>query len=106
MILSIIGIVLGAVAIGLFIWFRKDQEITNDLVDSDVSQNAHALLALQQEFTQHQVDIERRISELEKNLEIKYKNTDRIINKLKSDLPIIIRKVIGHIEFAKPLDKK
>ena len=36
MILSIIGIVLGLVAIGLIFWFRRDQEMTNDFVDSDL----------------------------------------------------------------------
>ena len=106
MILSIIGIVIGLVAIILVFHTKKDQEITNDLVDSDVSQNTHALLALQQEFTQYQVDTERKISELEKAVEIKAKNTDRQLNRLTKNLPVVIRNVVGHIEFAKPLDKK
>ena len=106
MILSIIGIVIGLVAIILVFHTKKDQEITNDLVDSDVSQNTHALLALQQEFTQYQVDTERKISELEKAVEIKAKNTDRQLNKLVKELPAVIRNVVGHIEFAKPLDNK
>ena len=104
--MSIIGIVLGVIAIGLFIWLKNDQNMTNDLVDGDIRQNENALLALQQEFTQYQVDNERKIVELEKSLEIKSKNIDRTINKIKADLPIEIRKVIGHIEFAKPLDKR
>ena len=106
MILSIIGIVIGLVAIILVFHTKKDQEITNDLVDSDVSQNTHALLALQQEFTQYQVDTERKISELEKAVEIKAKNTDRQLNRLTKNLPVVIRNVVGHIEFAKPLDNK
>jgi len=31
MTLSIIGIVLGVTAIGLFIWLKKDQKMSNDL---------------------------------------------------------------------------
>ena len=106
MILSIIGIVVGLIAIGLFFWLKKDQEMTNDLIDSDTKGNENALMALQQEFTHYQVENERKILELEKSFEIKSKNIDRTINKIKSNLPIEIRKVVGHIEFAKPLDKK
>ena len=85
---------------------NKDQKITNDLLEDDLKQSEKALLTLQQEFTKYQVDTERKISELEKSLEIKSKNVDRSIEKIKKELPIDIRKVIGHIEFAKPLDKK
>ena len=85
---------------------NKDQKITNDLLEDDIKQSEKALLTLQQEFTKYQVDTERKISELEKSLEIKSKNVDRSIEKIKKELPIDIRKVIGHIEFAKPLDKK
>ena len=35
-----------------------------------------------------------------------YKNQDKNFIKLKEGLPSIVRNVIGHIEFAKPLDKK
>ena len=85
---------------------NKDQKITNDLLEDDIKQSEKALLTLQQEFTKYQVATERKISELEKSLEIKSKNVDRSIEKIKKELPIDIRKVIGHIEFAKPLDKK
>ena len=85
---------------------NKDQKITNDLLEDDIKQSEKALLTLQQEFTKYQVDTERKISVLEKSLEIKSKNVDRSIEKIKKELPIDIRKVIGHIEFAKPLDKK
>ena len=106
MILSIIGIVLGVIAIGLFFWLKNDQEMTTDLLDSDTKGNENALMALQEEFTIYQVDSERRVSELEKTIEIKSQNTDRQINRLTKELPTVIRNVIGHIEFAKPLDKK
>ena len=55
MTLSIIGIVLGLVAIGLFIWFKRDQEMTNDLVDSDLQASLHGYNALMDDFTNYQV---------------------------------------------------
>jgi len=106
MILSITGIGLGILAIILVYRSKKDQEMTNDLVDSDTRQNGNALLALQQEFTQYQVDSERKISELEKQLEIKSNKAERRMDKMNKALPSVIRTVIGHIEFAKPLNKK
>ena len=104
MILSIIGIVLGLTAIGLFYWLKKDQEMTNNLLEGDVEAAKHAYNALMRDFTNYQVETDRKISDLEKQLEIKLKKTDRQIEKLKKDLPVEIRKVVGHIEFAKPLD--
>ena len=106
MILSIIGIVIGLVAIGLFIWLKNEQEMTADLTDSDIRSMENCYKALMEDFTNYQVDNERKIAELEKAIEIKDKNTDRQILKLTKELPSVIRNVVGHIEFAKPLDKK
>tara|TARA_Y100000034_G_scaffold125823_1_gene176115 strand:+ start:402 stop:722 length:321 start_codon:yes stop_codon:yes gene_type:complete len=106
MILSIIGIVIGLVAIGLFIWLKNEQEMTADLTDGDVRSMENCYKALMKDFTNYQFDNERKIAELEKAIEIKDKNTDRQILKLTKELPNVIRNVVGHIEFAKPLDKK
>ena len=106
MILSIIGIVLGVIAIGLFIWLKKDQDMTNDLIDSDVKTVENCYKALMEDFTNYQVETDRKIAELEKQLKIEVNGTGRTIEKLKKDLPSVIRNVVGHIEFAKPLDKK
>ena len=126
MILSIIGIVIGLVAIGLFIWLKNEQEMTTDLTDSDVRSMENCYKALMEDFTNYQVETDREITELKKQLEIevkgmgrdiekikkdlpieiKDKNTDRQILKLTKELPNVIRNVVGHIEFAKPLDKK
>ena len=104
--MSIIGIVLGVIAIGLFIWFRKDQNMTNDLTDSDVRSMENCYKALMEDFTNYQVDSERKIAELEKQLEIKTNSAERRMDKMNKSLPSVIRNVVGHIEFAKPLDKK
>ena len=77
MILSIIGIVLGLIAIGLFFWLKKGQEMTNDLTDSDVRAMENCYKALMEDFTNYQVENERKILELEKALEIKKRRDNK-----------------------------
>jgi len=98
--MSIIGIVLGVVAIGLFIWLRKEQQKYNDFTDFDIDQARKAYQALMEDYNKYQVKTDRKIAELEKKVEWLPKNTDRKIENLKKDLPKEIRGVIGHIEFA------
>ena len=103
--MAIIGIVLGVVAIGLFIWLRKQQQIRDGLHAAELDHTHHGMNAMMDDFNNYQVKTDRKISELEKQLEIKTKQLERSQIKFKKDLPTDIRKVIGHIEFARPLDK-
>ena len=105
-IIGIIGIVLGLVAIGLFIWLRKQQQIDNGLHAAELDHTHHGMNAMMDDFNNYQVKTDRKITELEKQLEIKTKQLERSQIKFKKDLPTDIRKVIGHIEFARPLDTK
>ena len=98
--MAIIGIVLGVVAIGLFIWLRKQQQMSDDLHSIEVDHIHQGMNALMSDFNHYQVKTDRKITELEKQLEIKTKQLERSQNKLKKDLPKEIRGVIGHIEFA------
>jgi len=104
--MSIIGIILGVIAIGLFIWLKKDQQITNELHEAELNHTHQGMNAMMDDFNNYQVENERKIAELEKQLEIKSKENERKIMKLTENLPVVIRKVVGHIEFARPLDKK
>ena len=104
--MAIIGIVLGVVAIGLFIWLRKEQQMDNGLHAAELDHTHHGMNAMMDDFNNYQVKTDRKITELEKQLEIKTKQLERSQAKLKKDLPTDIRKVIGHIEFARPLDNK
>ena len=104
--MAIIGIVLGVAAIGLFIWLRKQQQMSDDLHSIEVDHIHQGMNALMNDFNHYQVKTDRKITDLEKQLEIKTKQLERSQAKLKKDLPTDIRKVIGHIEFARPLDKK
>ena len=103
--MAIIGIVLGVTAIGLFIWLRKQQQISDGLHAAELDHTHHGMNAMMNDFNNYQVETDRKIAELKKQLEIKTKQLERSQTKLVKDLPKDIRKVIGHIEFARPLDK-
>ena len=98
--MSIIGIILGVIAIGLFIWLKKDQQMSNILHEGDLIAAKHAYEALMGDFNNYQIETDRKIAELEKQLEIKTKQLERKQTKLIKDLPKDIRNVIGHIEFS------
>jgi len=105
MILGIIGTVLSIGALGLIFWFRKEQQQHNEWFYGETEASEHGYRALMEDFTNYQVKCDRELSKLKKELEIKTKQLERSQTKLKKDLPTDIRKVIGHIEFARPLDK-
>jgi len=104
MILLIIGLSLSFIAIGVlfYLGYQKNKQIENRLNNSN-----KALLALQKEFTQYQVD-ERRVKGKDiARMEIRHdniaksiqKNEDRIhlINKT---LPNKIGEIVSQVEFA------
>ena len=98
--MGIVGIVLGVIAIGLFIWLRKEQQMDNGLHAAELDHTHHGMNAMMDDFNNYQVKTDRKITELEKQLEIKTKQLERNQSKLKKNLPKEIRGVIGHIEFA------
>ena len=100
MILSIIGIILGVVAIGLFIWLRKEQKIDNNLHAAEVDHTHQGMNALMNDFNNYQVKTDRKIAELKKQLEIKTKSAERRMDKMNKSLPSIIGQVVGQIELA------
>ena len=67
-----------------------------------------ALFALNQDLTTFQAGISRDTKSQKDELLIEVKRINKRVDVLKRDiinsLPTQIRKVIGHIEFAKPLD--
>ena len=103
--LALTGIVLGVVAIGLFVWLRKDQQMDNDLHAAELEYTHQGMNALMNDFNNYQVETDRKIAELEKQIKINNTSTNKAIEQIHKGLPGKIRGVIGHIEFAKPLDK-
>ena len=104
--MAIIGIVLGVVAIGLFIWLRKDQQMDNGLHAAEVDHIHQGMNALMNDLNNYQVETDRKIDELEKIIKRNQQDNIRQMDKMNKSLPSVIRTVVGHIEFAKPLDKK
>ena len=98
--MEIVGIVLGTLAIGLFIWLRKNQKVSNDLHKEEINITHEGMNAVMDNFNKYQIETDRKIAELEKQLEIKSKSQDKKMEKHLKELPFIIGKVVGQIEFA------
>jgi len=105
--MSIIGIVLGVIAIGLFIWLKNDQKMSNDLHEAELQHTHQGMKALMDDFNNYQIETDRKITQLEKNLE--YQNNklnkqsdsaSKRMDKMNKSLPSIIGQVVGQIEFA------
>ena len=105
----IIGLSLSFIAIGILYYLNNE-------LKKKLENNNKALLALQKEFTQYQVSEKRSHEKATARMEIRHDNIARAIkknedfistvNQKHKDLPKTIRNVIGHIEFAKPINKK
>ena len=81
-----IGIVLGLISICLFFWLKKDQKMSNDLHEAELQHTHQGMNAMMDDFNNYQVETDRKITQLEKQLEIKTTNTSRQINKLKKEI--------------------
>ena len=100
MIVAIIGVVLNLIALGLIYWLRKEQQMDNDLHAAELEHTHQGMKALMDDFNNYQVETDRKITELKKQLEIKSKSQDKKMEKHLKELPFIIGKVVGQIEFA------
>jgi len=101
--MSIIGIVLGAIAIGLIIWLKNDQKMSNSLHEGDLIAAKHAFEALMDDFNNYQIETDRKISELEKRIMRDKQDQDRRMEKHIKELPFVIGKVVGQIEFSQDI---
>ena len=98
--MEVIGIVLGVIALGLIYWLRKEQQMNNGLHAAELDHTHHGMNAMMDDFNNYQVETDRKITELEKQLEIKSKKQDKRMEKHLKELPFIIGKVVGQIELA------
>ena len=102
----IIGLSLSFIAIGILYYLNNE-------LKKKLENNNKALLALQKEFTQYQVDHDKRTRDDITSREIRFdriaksiqKNED-IIYDINKKLPNKIMEAIKHIDLAQPLDKK
>ena len=95
-----ISIALNLIALGLIYWLRKEQQMDNGLHAAEVDHIHQGMNALMNDFNNYQVETDRKIAELEKQLEIKTKSQNKKMEKHLKELPFIIGKVVGQIEFA------
>jgi uncharacterized protein (DUF885 family) len=100
-----ISIALNLIALGLIYWLRKEQQMDNGLHTAEINHIHQGMNALMNDLNNYQVETDRKIAELEKIIKKNQLDQSRRMDKVQKDLPKDIRKVIGHIEFAKPLDK-
>ena len=98
--MAIIGIVLGIIALGLIYWLRKEQQMDNGLHAAELDHTHQGMNAIMNDLNKYQVKTDRKIAELEKQLEIKTKQLERNQAKLRKELPSTIGRVVGQIEFA------
>ena len=102
-----ISIALNLITIGLFIWLKNDQKMTNVLHEGDLEAAKHAYEALMSDFNNYQITNERKIADLAKELEVvrnKAHQWDKAahnrMDKINKSLPSIIGQVVGQIEFS------
>ena len=102
----IIGLSLSFIAIGVLYYL-------NHQLKKRLESNNRALLALQHEFTQYQVNEKRSNEKETAKREIRFDNVAKSIKKnedaihnVNKTLPSKIGKIVSQIEFARPLDKK
>ena len=106
MIALTIGLSLSICSIGVLFYF-------NNQLKRKLESNNKALLALQKEFTQYQLNEKRTYEKETAKREIRFDNVARSIKKnedaiygVNKRMPEEVKKAIKHIEFARPLDKK
>ena len=106
MTLLIIGLSLSFIAIGILYYL-------NNQLKKRLERSNKALLAFQKDFTQYQLNQKRFDEKETAKREIRFDNVAKSIKKneeavygINKTLPEKIRKTVGHIEFARPLDKK
>ena len=100
MITVYISITLNLLALGLIYWLKKEQQMDNDLHEAELQHTHQGMNAMMEDFNNYQVETDRKIAELEKQLEIKSKSQDKKMQKHLIELPSIIGRVVGQIEFA------
>ena len=106
MIVLIIGLSLSFIAIGVLYYLNNE-------LKKRLNNNNRALLALQKEFTQYQVDESRLREKNTAKMEIRHDNIAKSIKKnedfiysVNKTLPEKIMKIVSQVEFAKPINKK
>tara|TARA_R100001015_G_C4491271_1_gene68766 strand:+ start:265 stop:585 length:321 start_codon:yes stop_codon:yes gene_type:complete len=95
-----ISITLNLLILILFFWLKKNQQENNYITDFNLKKVRKAYNALMGDLNNYQAKTDRKIIELQKQIEVEKNTRVRHLDNFKKDLPNNIRNVIGHIEFA------
>jgi len=102
-----ISIALNLITIGLFIWLKNDQKMSNDLHEAELHHTHQGMKALMDDFNNYQIETERKIAALEKNGDIQNRNynlkidaSNKRMDQMNKSLPSVIGQVVGQIELA------
>jgi hypothetical protein len=87
-------------------YLTKKQKQFINVTNTEFNIVKDSLEVLMCDLNNYQVKTETKTRDLEKLIDYNHKATNRKFENTIKDLPITIRKIIGHIEFARPLDKR
>ncbi len=92
--------------VGYVYYLTQQHQQLNNFIGTELRTVDNDLKTLKRSLNSHQNKTEAEIKDLDKLLNYNSSIIDTNFKKIVKDLPITIRKVIGNIEFARPLDSK
>ena len=95
-----VSIALNLLALSLIYWLRKEQIIDNELNTVETDHIHQGMNAMMNDLNNYQVETDRKMAELEKIIKKNQLDQSRRMDKAQKELPSIIGRVVGQIEFA------
>ena len=95
-----VSIALNLLALSLIYWLRKEQIIDNELNTVETDHIHQGMNAMMNDLNNYQVETDRKMAELEKIIKKNQLDQNRRMDKAQKELPSIIGRVVGQIEFA------
>lgn len=103
---AIINLIITLGLVSYIYHLTQQHQQLNDFIGNELRTINDDLKTLKRSLNNHQNKTEAEIKDLDKLLNYNSNIIDINFKKIVKDLPITIRKVIGNIEFARPLDKR
>ena len=95
-----VSIALNLLALSLIYWLRKEQIIDNELNTVETDHIHQGMNAMMNDLNNYQVETDRKMAELEKIIKKNQLDQNRRMDKAQKELPSVIGRVVGQIEFA------
>jgi hypothetical protein len=104
--IEIIHLIITFSLAGYIYYLTKQQKRLTNFINTELDITKAGLDALMVNLNSHQIKTETKTRDIEKIINYNHNVINKKLDITIKDLPITIRKVIGYIEFARPLDKK